>query len=322
MSEIPFYFDTPVPSYFRESGLFDNENTFKFVTWAFSRCSTESRKVFLKKPQLELILEPFEFIAGRLTSPKECFLTEKQFRGQLISMQKAGFLKKGANSRANTFSTYIWVTERFSKTQGQPKGQRRANRGPTEGHNNIEEENIRFIESHHPYPSSFQPSQNRDGDRTRQTEDFSSKIKKEPSKIEIIPGISLSQKQFDACMAYKNGSLEDLKKHIDFIWNSPERKYPISNWLKALQTWEFKEEIKPRVKENEEMAKRLEEYFGSAPGWRCEIHTDRMKDQRGILFYPTTSTGMQKNIFHSFADPNFKENVSKTLRDKKLQIPK
>jgi len=133
MSKIPYFFDTPVPKYFRETGWFDNENTFKFVNWAFARCSTQAHKVVVDSK--EITLAPFEFIAGRLTSPKECFLTEKQFRGQLNSLLDADLLKKGANSRANRFTTYIWVTERFCRIEGQQKGRLRANKGPTKGHN-------------------------------------------------------------------------------------------------------------------------------------------------------------------------------------------
>lgn len=132
MSEIPYYFDTPVPSYFRKAGWFENENAFKFIHWAFARCQNVSHKVVIQNK--EYILEPFEFVAGRLSSHKECFLTEKQFRGIADRMQKEGLLKKTANTKANKFTCYIWVKERFLKTEGQHKGQQRANRGPTEGH--------------------------------------------------------------------------------------------------------------------------------------------------------------------------------------------
>lgn len=132
MNQIPYIFGAPVPKYFRENGWFENENTFKFVHWAFARCQCIAHVEVMDSQ--EILLQPFEFIAGRLTSHHECFLTEKRFRGQLISMQKAGLLKKTANSRANRFTCYIWVTDRFSENEGQQKGRPRANRGPTEGH--------------------------------------------------------------------------------------------------------------------------------------------------------------------------------------------
>lgn len=147
MAKIPYSFETPIPKYFRENGWFENENAFKFVTWAFSKCSSESHKTYIFGK--EIILEPFEFIAGRLSSPKECFLTEKQFRGIADRMQREGILKKTANSRANKFSCYVWLIERFTTEskieKGQQQGQLRANRGPTEGHN-PEYKNIRIKE--------------------------------------------------------------------------------------------------------------------------------------------------------------------------------
>ena len=133
MSKIPYYFETPIPSYFRKNGWFKKEKTWKFVSWAFSKCSYEVRKIV--HDGHELILQPFEFIAGRKTSSVECFLTEKEFRGQLICMESEGILKKTANSKANRFTCYIWVTDRFIENKGQQSGQQRANSGPTEGHN-------------------------------------------------------------------------------------------------------------------------------------------------------------------------------------------
>ena len=159
MSEIPYYFEFPVPKYFRESGWFENENTFKFVTWAFSRCSSDPHKVIMDGK--EVILEPFEFIAGRLTSHKECHLTEKQFRGQAERMQKEGILQKRANSRANRYTVYGWVTERFCKTTGQLKGQQRANSGPTEGHK--QELRTIDIKKTPPYPPKGKPPNRRGG---------------------------------------------------------------------------------------------------------------------------------------------------------------
>lgn len=121
MSKIPYLFETPVPKYFRENGFFENENTWKFITWAFSKCS--SQPYTIKYDNCDITLQPYEFICGRNKSSSECFLTPKEFRGQLISLSKMHLIKKGANSRANRFSSYIWLVESFSTSKGQPKGQ-------------------------------------------------------------------------------------------------------------------------------------------------------------------------------------------------------
>lgn len=131
MSKIPYFFETPIPKYFREAGWFKNENTWKFVVWAFSKCSSQEHVEIFDNN--EILLAPYEFICGRKKSSSECFMSEKQFRGQLNLMINNRLIKKGANSRANRFSTYIWSTECFSVYKGQVQGQMRANSGPTQG---------------------------------------------------------------------------------------------------------------------------------------------------------------------------------------------
>lgn len=139
MSKIPYHFNTPIPRYFWDIGylnLLDEKNftkRIKFLLWAFSRCSWEARKVFYDNR--EIILEPFEFICGRLKASQEIGLSEKEIRGQLKCLSKFKIIKKGANSRANRYTCYIWLTWHFDKIEGQQKGQPRANSGPTEGHN-------------------------------------------------------------------------------------------------------------------------------------------------------------------------------------------
>jgi len=142
MSEIPYFFETPVPKYFRENGWFDSEHMFKYVIWAFSRCRSQPHKVVIEGR--EITLAPFEFISGRLTSSKECFLTENIFRNQQKIMLKAGLLKKSTNSLTNHFTCYIWVTERFYKINNQPNNQPLTNHQPTINHKeDIKKEDIR-----------------------------------------------------------------------------------------------------------------------------------------------------------------------------------
>ncbi len=146
-SKIPYLFETPIPKYFREHGWFDNEHTFKFVTWAFSRCHI--------RPHVELIygkeinLAPYEFLASRLSSPQECFLSENIFRNQLISMQKANLLKKTTNCLTNKYTCYIWLTDSFCKMNNQQNNQQGrkkiTNRQPTPLYKSESEENIAII---------------------------------------------------------------------------------------------------------------------------------------------------------------------------------
>lgn len=128
---------TPLFDYFYTHGWIDpkKKNYFKclsFITWSFRKCQAVERLMVFDSHQM--ILKPFEFICGREKNSSECGLTEKEFRGQINIYLNAGILEKTANSRANRFNSYRWVTESFSETQGQLEGQLRANQGPTEGH--------------------------------------------------------------------------------------------------------------------------------------------------------------------------------------------
>ena len=118
MSEIPYYFETPVPLYFRQTGWFESEYMFKFVTWAFAKCQNVPHKeIYYGR---EILLVPFEFIAGRLTSPKECFLSENIFRNQINALVNVGILTKTNNSLKNKYSCYVWNVSVFSKQAQKP----------------------------------------------------------------------------------------------------------------------------------------------------------------------------------------------------------
>ena len=151
MSTIDFNF-IPIPKYFQKNGWFKSENTLRFIIWAFSRCqSIPHREVIGTTP---ILLQPFEFVAGRLTSPVECFMTESAFRNQLRAMIKAGFLKKTTNSATNQFTCYIWVTESFSDLNDQRNDQRASN-VTTNVTTTNQSKNSRIKRNHHhPEPSS------------------------------------------------------------------------------------------------------------------------------------------------------------------------
>ncbi len=299
-NKIPYFFETPVPKYFRETGWFKNENAFKFVCWAFSRCSSQSHKVILDNK--EVLLEPFEFVAGRLTCSEECFLSEKQFRGQLFSMIESGLLKKGANSKANRYSTYIWVTSAFSKYEGQQKVQQRANSGPTHGHNQ-EEKNIRYKEKdHHPNPSSEKV--------------IDDSLQKE--KIHVCLDVYMDQEDLDECIKIK-GSLENVKDCIEKIQKSPgkNKNIQISNWARTLNVWKLNNSVADKIIENENLAKKFIDENEENAGCQFRIYHDRAKDIRGLLFQGLGATSQPEFII--FTDLEFKEKLKKTIKDKKIK---
>ena len=317
MSEIPYYFETPVPKYFRDNGWFDKPNTLLFVTWAFSKCSTKPYTIVICGKEVKI--EPFQFLAGRLTNPQDCFLTEKQFRGQLNLLIIAGLLKKAANSRANKYTIYTWVTERFCKTEGQQKGQLRANRGPTEGHN-LDIKNKRYKKDHQPYPSSFSESPA----VADLADDLSSKREGQDTTVfEIAVNgrketISLDRPTLDACIAIK-GSQEAVEAAITYVLCCPGRKAKIMDWPNVMRTWRIKSNAMTTIQKNRQIAERLErDHFPEyTNGWRCSVQKHFEKDMLGLLF--EQAQGYTQPVFFDFAQFDFQEKVAIFLREKQIQ---
>jgi hypothetical protein len=310
MSEIPYYFETPVPKYFRESGWFECEHMYKFVTWAFSKCQSIPHKIVIQGK--EITLQPFEFISGRLSSPKECFLTENILRNQQFKLQKAGLLKKTTNSLTNHYSCYIWVTERFCKINNQQNNQRATNRQPTD-HHKSRREKIRYQEDHPSIPSFENGEPNRDAGLM--TDDFSSGLE----KLEVIKGVFLTPEELDACVKLK-GDIETVKHAMEFIQASKRRKHAIQDWLNALATWKIENKGESVVQGNitycEKLSKEFPE-FENGHGWRCYIYHDRNKDQRGILFESTSA--YQNPFFIALIDSRLREKSEEFIRNNQMR---
>ena len=309
-NKIPYFFDTPIPKYFRETGWFNTANSVLFITWAFSKCSPDTRTVV--HDHKEITLAPYEFITGRAKSSAECLLTEDAFKHQLKIMQKAGFLKKTPNSVPNRYTCYVWLTERFSKTNAQHNAQLTPNSRPTERPQSRIKKTI--SKESHPSSVSFEGNDGLDDLSKSSKEMFTHVFKVNDKTITIEIPISV----FDECVEIK-GTKEKVIEAIEYVMRSPGRKKQIQNWPNVMRTWEIKGTIKPRMSENKERCKRLCETYANAQGYRCEKYRDTKKDQEGILFYNSTSTGNPETFFIAFIDPDFNEKCDKVIRDKKMQ---
>jgi len=133
MSNIPYYFDTPVPSDFRKNGWFKSDNCLKFVTWAFSRCSSKEHVVCHDGKNIKL--KPFQFIFGRYKCSLETNMSEDEVRTQVKSMERAGFLKKSPNETPSRFTLFEWTTTAFSQNNPQVNPQVTPKSSPSHPHN-------------------------------------------------------------------------------------------------------------------------------------------------------------------------------------------
>jgi hypothetical protein len=310
MSEIPYYFETPIPKYFREAGWFSNPNTILFVTWAFSKCSHATRTIVHDRK--EITLSPYEFITGRGKSSADCLLSEDAFKHQLNTMQNAGLLKKTPNSTPNRFTCYIWVTDRFSKPNPQLNPQLSANWTPTERPQSRRKK-IRTKEDHPSIPSVEVDGKIDDFSLNEGEEEGESKkehniyYQSPPSQIEVIPSVFMSQSELDKCILIK-GDLEKVKYAIDFIMHSEKRKHPISDWPNALTKWKIGNKAKLKIDGNLEYAEKLCKTFHdfkAGRGFRCYLYTDVKKDQRGVLFEPESA--YKEAFFVSLSDGEFEK---------------
>lgn len=132
MAKIPYTFELPPPDYFRKHGWFQSDNTLKFVTWGFARCSLETKEIIFNGRRI--ILKPFQFIFGRLKCSSETNMSEREVRTQQKWLEDSGFLKKTTNKTPNHFTIYEWVLESFSEKKDQPKDQQTTNARPTPDH--------------------------------------------------------------------------------------------------------------------------------------------------------------------------------------------
>ncbi len=147
MSEIPYYFNTPIPRYFRDNGWLQKPNSCAFITWCFERCSSEEREIQHDGQRIKL--KPYQFIFGRRVCSEETGLTEDQVRTQLKIFLNANFIKNAPNKTPNRFTIYEWSTEVFFKSNPQQNTRLTPNRPPTDPHN-LSNKNIRIKTTNQP----------------------------------------------------------------------------------------------------------------------------------------------------------------------------
>lgn len=136
-------------------------------------------------------------------------------------------------------------------------------------------------------------------------------------KILVSPGVLMSKEELEACIAIK-GSRESVENAVGIIMRSPQRRFAIRDWPKALTRWEIKNEIVPMMREHEALAQTLEsEFYEFVKGWRCRIFHDRKKDQKGLLF--ECESAFVEAIFVPFIDKDFIKNCQRIIVDRKMQ---
>jgi len=235
--------------------------------------------------------------------------------------------QNGANARATELTTTGTLVELCNskvwdinfQTENFPKGDRKGDSRATEGRlKGDKQEGRRMIKNEkesHPSIPSFRKSADRDDLVDGRTDDFSF----EKEKIEVIPGVLLTQNDLDACIKIK-GDINKVKHAMEYIQSSKKRKQTITDWPNALMRWKIENKPQARIEDNldyaEKLCKEFQEYH-NGHGWRCYMYVDRKKDERGILF--ECQSAYQKAFFVGFADGQFKQKCEDFIRQKNMR---
>jgi hypothetical protein len=138
-------------------------------------------------------------------------------------------------------------------------------------------------------------------------------------KIEIITGVFLSKNELDTCIKIK-GSEEKVKHAIEFIQTSDKRKHPIKDWPNALAKWKIDDKTTMRIQDHVSHSEKLIEEFPehkNGRGWRCYLHNDKKKDQRGLVFEHIT--GFQEGLFIALTDAEFHRKCEEFIKTKNMR---
>lgn len=285
----------PVPRFFRESGLFDNANILKFVTWAFSECSLHKQKVTISG--FKVVLEPFEFHASRYQS-FICRLTPDKFRKVVDTLIKAEVLIKTEKSVEKKFNIYSWNIKKLSAWR--MKNSFKAN---------TEIIGINFLNPERKDPWPFQYKKKRKKKIT-----FSKEQLKEPSFSKID---SLADDAFDPKNVEKNPETCPPK-----IKDAP----PKISKNKVFKIYFLnKKKLKKRVPkftldENEKIAKKISmnyKEFGTEHFYRALYIDNERTKQKGVYFQ--NQSPYITGFFVSVTNPDFKKKVSEFIRVNKMQ---
>jgi hypothetical protein len=249
MAKIPYFFETPVPKWFRDHGFLKNPNMCAFLMFCFSRCNTEKHLLYHIQKAIEL--EPFEFIFGRRICSLETGLTENEVRScihQLNDTPIGQILKKTTSKTTNKFTVYKWSTEVFCKSDPQQKHQQTTSRPPADHHNERNEE-LRRIDIKDDSLEAVEIVHN--SNWQLQSDSSFLQLKKQSAPSPSAPALSSCMRdEVDESMnfvhnfVFHNGKL--IKEKTVLQWF---KKYPLEEILSALRFYEKAYKSAKRKKE-------------------------------------------------------------------------
>ena len=146
-------------------------------------------------------------------------------------------------------------------------------------------------------------------------EDSFSKKKIEKKEKQVLPGVWMTQEDFEECIQ-KRGGIQVVELIVSQIENWPERESEIKNWKRTILTWKIKNQRTSRIEQHEKFSKQIEDKFENCDGWTARIFHDKNKDQRGILF--EARVGNSEPVFFPMGFEDFEFKVNEFLKKKNM----
>lgn len=278
-----------------------------------------------------------ECFISEKTTPSECGLSSKEYRGAKARLIKLGmiheifnpsWLKKSKEpkprtdpelenykKRATKRATKCCIVKLVEldiydvnlKSKGDQKGDQRATKGRPKG--------------------DIQEGKEREEDKKKTTPlppkgglsdvPFSKKKSKE-GEIHVHREAYMTESELQECIQVR-GSLESVKEVIDNILDWPDRKYSIRDWPGNIKKWKLKNLFIDNRAANEQLGKTLEnQFYYIKEGWCLRHYRDSMKDDVGILF-ECKGSAYSEGIFVSYSSQNFKQRVYEIIEQKKMK---
>lgn len=95
----------------------------RFVVWMMHRVRPFPNQIPIKNRRMQLKLDPFEFMFGRMKCAEEAGISQKNARTRLEQLIGLGYVEEVAHKRDSNYTVYRLVKTAFKQNSGQHNGQ-------------------------------------------------------------------------------------------------------------------------------------------------------------------------------------------------------
>jgi hypothetical protein len=101
----------------------------RFVVWMMKRIRSKPIQIPIKNQHKQLLLEPFEFMFGRYSCPKDANISVRNARTRLAQLIGLGYVEKVTSKSTSHYSIYRLLTKAFRQNPGHLDGHEKIHQG-------------------------------------------------------------------------------------------------------------------------------------------------------------------------------------------------